>query len=59
VKLEPGGYHLMLMDLKKPFTKGDKVKAQLQFEKAGKVDIDLDVNAVGASAPAGGGGHAH
>lgn len=59
VKLEPGGYHLMLMDLKKPFTKGDKVKAQLQFEKAGKVDIELDVNAVGASAPAGGGGHAH
>ncbi|OYU91354.1 MAG: hypothetical protein CFE29_00180 [Bradyrhizobiaceae bacterium PARB1] len=58
VKLEPGGYHLMLMDLKKPFTKGDKVKAQLQFEKAGTVDIELDVNAVGASAPAGG-GHAH
>ncbi|WP_441278565.1 DUF1775 domain-containing protein [Tardiphaga sp. 172_B4_N1_3] len=58
VKLEPGGYHLMLMDLAKPFAKGDKVKAQLQFEKAGKVDIELDVNAVGASAPAGG-GHAH
>lgn len=58
VKLEPGGYHLMLMDLKKPFIKGDKVKAQLQFEKAGKVDIELDVNAVGAAAPARG-GHAH
>jgi uncharacterized protein YcnI/copper(I)-binding protein len=58
VKLEPGGYHLMLMDLAKPLAKGDKVKAQLQFEKAGKVDVELDVNAVGASAPAGG-GHAH
>ena len=58
VKLEPGGYHLMLMDLKKPLAKGDKLKAQLQFEKAGKVDVELDVNAVGASAPSGG-GHAH
>lgn len=58
VKLEPGGYHLMLMDLKKPLAKGDKVKVQLQFEKAGKVELDLDVNAVGSSAPAGG-GHVH
>lgn len=58
VKLEPGGYHLMLMDLQKPLVKGDKVKAQLQFEKAGKVDVELDVNAVGAMAPAGG-GHMH
>ena len=58
VKLAPGGYHLMLMDLAKPFAKGDKVKVQLQFEKAGKVDVELDVNAVGASAPVGG-GHAH
>jgi uncharacterized protein YcnI/copper(I)-binding protein len=57
VKLEPGGYHLMLLDLVRPLAKGDKVKAQLQFEKAGKVDVELDVNAVGASAPAG--GHAH
>lgn len=58
VKLEPGGYHLMMMGLSKPLAKGDKVKAQLQFEKAGKVAIELDVNAVGASAPAAG-GHVH
>ncbi|MET0220416.1 MAG: DUF1775 domain-containing protein [Tardiphaga sp.] len=57
VKLEPGGYHLMMMDLTKPLAKGDKVKAHLVFEKAGRVDVDLDVNAVGASAPAA--GHAH
>lgn len=57
VKLEPGGYHLMMLDLAKPFRQGDKVKAQLQFEKAGTVDVELDVNAVGASAPAG--GHLH
>lgn len=58
VKLEPGGYHLMLEDLTKPFIKGEKVKARLQFEKTGKVDVEFDVNAVGASAPAEN-GHAH
>jgi uncharacterized protein YcnI/copper(I)-binding protein len=58
VKLEPGGYHLMLLDLSKSFAQGEKIKVQLQFEKAGKVDVELDVNAVGASGPAAG-GHAH
>ena len=55
VKLAPGGYHLMLMDLKQPFKQGDKVPLVLQFEKAGKVTLSLDVQGVGAQAPAGGG----
>jgi uncharacterized protein YcnI len=58
VKLEPGGYHLMLLNLAAPFKQGDKVKTQLIFEKAGKIDVDLDVAGIGAQAPAGG-GHAH
>ena len=58
VKLEPGGYHLMMMDLAKPLAKGDKVKVQLQFEKAGAVEVDFDVNAVGAAGPAAG-AHQH
>ena len=37
VKLAPGGYHLMLMDLKNPLKQGDKVPLTLEFEKAGKV----------------------
>jgi len=60
VKLAPGGYHLMLMDLKGPFKQGDKVPLTLEFEKAGKVTLSLDVQGVGASAPAGmdhSGGH--
>jgi len=60
VKLAPGGYHLMLMDLKQPFKQGDKVPVTLEFEKAGKVTLSLDVQGVGASAPAGmdhSGGH--
>jgi periplasmic copper chaperone A len=52
VKLAPGGYHLMIMDLKSPFKQGDKVPVTLEFEKAGKVTLSLDVQAVGAQAPA-------
>jgi copper(I)-binding protein len=58
VKLAPGGYHLMIMDLKTPFKQGDKVPVTLQFEKAGKVTLSLDVQGMGAQAPAdSAGGH--
>jgi copper(I)-binding protein len=56
VKLAPGGYHLMIMDLKGPFKQGDKVPVTLEFEKAGKVTLSLDVQGVGAQAPAGNAG---
>ncbi|MFX8554449.1 copper chaperone PCu(A)C, partial [Acinetobacter baumannii] len=54
VKLAPGGYHLMIMDLKAPLKQGDKVPVTLEFETAGKVKASLDVQGVGAQAPAGG-----
>jgi copper(I)-binding protein len=58
VKLAPGGYHLMMFDLKGPFKQGEKVPVTLEFEKAGKVTLSLDVQGVGAQAPASGsGGH--
>jgi copper(I)-binding protein len=60
VKLAPGGYHLMMMDLKNPLKQGDKVPLTLEFEKAGKVQVTLDVQAVGAPGPGGSassGGH--
>ena len=56
VKLAPGGYHLMLMDLKNPLKQGDKLPITLEFEKAGKVQVSLDVQAVGAPGPAASGG---
>ena len=55
VKLAPGGYHLMLQELKGPFKEGEKVPVTLEFEKAGKVAVSLDVQGVGAQAPGGGG----
>ena len=51
VKLAPGGYHLMLLDLKSPLKQGDKVPVTLEFEKAGKVKLSFDVQGVGAPAP--------
>jgi periplasmic copper chaperone A len=56
VKLAPGGYHLMLMELKGPLKQGDKLPVMLEFEKAGKVQVSLDVAGIGAQAPAGAGG---
>lgn len=55
VKLAPGGYHLMLEDLKGPLKKGEKVPLTLEFEKAGKVTVSFDVEGVGAKGPASGG----
>ena len=51
VKLAPGGYHLMMMDLKNPLKQGDKLAITLEFEKAGKVPVSFDVMGVGAQAP--------
>jgi copper(I)-binding protein len=56
VKLAPGGYHLMMMDLKQPLKRGERVPVTLEFEKAGKATVSLDVEGVGAQGPAGGSG---
>jgi copper(I)-binding protein len=56
VELKPGGYHVMFIGLKQPLEKGGHVKATLQFEKAGKVDVDFTVQDIGAQT--GGGDHA-
>ncbi len=53
-----GGYHLMLIGIRKPFAIGDKVPVTLQFEHAGKVDVVLDVQARGAAGDAMGHDHA-
>jgi periplasmic copper chaperone A len=58
VELKPGSLHVMLLGLKQPLAKGEKVKGTLEFEKAGKVEIEYAVEALGATAPAPG-GHQH
>ena len=51
VKLAPGGYHLMMFDLKSPLKQGEKLPVTLDFERAGKVKVTLDVAGVGAQGP--------
>jgi copper(I)-binding protein len=52
VAFSPGSYHLMLMGLKAPLKEGDRVKAELTFEKAGKVEVTINVEGMGARHPA-------
>jgi copper(I)-binding protein len=49
VELKSGGYHLMFMDLKQPLKQGDTIKATLQFEKAGPLEVKFNVRALGAT----------
>lgn len=54
--LQPGGLHLMLLDLKGPLKDGDQFPVTLTFEKAGPVTVTI---AVRRNAPAAAGAHSH
>lgn len=45
VKIEPGGIHLMLVDLKAPLVAGKPVPLTLEFRVAGRVTVELAVEA--------------
>jgi len=49
VELKPGAFHVMMTGVSKPFVKGERVKAALTFENAGKVDVEFAVEAVGGN----------
>ena len=48
VGLAPSGYHIMFTHLAHPLNKGDTVKATLNFEHAGPVEVEFKVLGVGA-----------
>jgi periplasmic copper chaperone A len=43
VEIKPGGYHIMLMGLRKPLKEGYKVKLNLQFEKSGIIKVQAEL----------------
>jgi periplasmic copper chaperone A len=45
LRLEPGGYHLMLVGLRKDLSAGDTIELSLRFEKAGEVTVTAQVRA--------------
>ncbi|PKO42398.1 MAG: hypothetical protein CVU30_10340 [Betaproteobacteria bacterium HGW-Betaproteobacteria-3] len=60
VELKPGGYHVMLMDLKTPLLKDTQVPLTLVFKDAKGVESRLEVQVpVRTAAPATGAGMGH
>lgn len=61
VSLKPGGYHVMLMELKNPIKAGDKIPLTLVFEGPDKKRQTVEVTATARplSTPAQKGGDAH
>jgi len=55
VELKPGGFHVMFMQVARPFAEGATVPVTLVFEKAGRVDVPFPVRA----AAGGGDDHKH
>jgi periplasmic copper chaperone A len=43
VTLEPGGFHVMLMELKEPLVAGDRFALTLLFGQAGEMIVDVEV----------------
>jgi len=48
VEFKPGGYHLMLLDLKQPLKQGEKFPLKLRFENLGTVEVAVEVEGMGA-----------
>ncbi|MGH6670497.1 MAG: copper chaperone PCu(A)C [Xanthobacteraceae bacterium] len=49
VTLKPGGYHVMLVGLKKQLIAGQTLPLTLIFAKAGKISITVPIKGIGAS----------
>ena len=47
-ELKPGGAHLMLVDVRRPFKEGDRIPLVLRFQNAGEVKTELEVKGLGA-----------
>ena len=47
LKLKPGGYHVMLIDLKRPLAPGEKLPIKLTFEKAGELTVEAKIKGQG------------
>ena len=51
VGMEPGGYHVMLMDLERPIEKGETLKLTLRFANASPIAVFVPVLGPGARGP--------
>jgi len=54
IELQPGGFHIMFLDLQRPLKQGEKVGGTLVFERAGVVQIEFQIDAIGSQGSASG-----
>lgn len=47
----PGGMHVMLIGLKKPLRRGDRLSLTMSFRSAGEIRVDVPVVGVAATVP--------
>jgi len=65
VELKPGGYHLMLMDLKRELKPGEKIPLELRFETRDRklvtqpLEVEIAARTPAGAAGAAGGAHKH
>jgi copper(I)-binding protein len=61
VVLKPGGYHVMLLDLKRPLKVGERVPVELRFETRDKrlVSQPIEVDVMARAPAASDAGHKH
>lgn len=57
IAFKPGGYHIMLMGLKKPLKEGETFPLTLIFEHAGRKTAEIDVRGIAAMGPGNGQDH--
>lgn len=58
ITFKPGGYHMMLVDLKAPLVQGKSVEATVKVDTGATAQVEFPIAAIGAPAPgatAGGG----
>lgn len=51
ITFKPGGYHLMLVDLKAPLQQGKTVEAVMKVDNGGTAQVEFPIAAIGAPAP--------
>jgi hypothetical protein len=48
VVLQPGGFHVMLLGLRRPLAEGDTILFSLDFQHAGRLDLRIPVRVAGS-----------
>jgi periplasmic copper chaperone A len=57
-RLEPGGFHIMLVELHRPLVEGESIALRLELENAGNLAVEVPILGLGSRGPAPG-AHGH